>query len=135
MKIKSAFFVLVFFLIVIYGNAQATRVKHDFDENWKFQLGDVYAARNPQYNDASWRVLNLPHDWNIELPFDVKWASSTGYLPSGIGWYRKSFEVLDSYKDKIVTILFDGVYNTAMSGLTGITLARGLPDIPVFNTT
>lgn len=113
MKIKSAYFVLVFFLIVINISAQPSRVRQDFDENWKFQLGDIFAARNAEYNDASWRVLNLPHDWNIELPFDAKWASSTAYLPSGIGWYRKTFEIPDSYKDKIVTILFDGVYNNS----------------------
>jgi len=92
--------------------------------DWKFQLGDAYAARNPEYNDASWRILNLPHDWNIELPFDAKWASSTAYLPSGIGWYRKSFQVPDTYKDKVVSILFDGVYNNSDVWINGHHLGK-----------
>lgn len=123
MKIKPVFFVLVLVLIALNSNAQTSR-KQDFDENWKFNLGDVFAARNPEFNDASWRVLNLPHDWNIELPYDVKWASSTGYLPSGIGWYRKSFVVPDSYKDKIISILFDGVYNNSDVWINGHHLGK-----------
>jgi beta-galactosidase len=124
MKTKSNFTLLIFFLIFLKINAQPARIKQDFDENWKFQLGDVYAARNPEYNDGAWRVLNLPHDWNIELPYDAKWASSTAYLPSGIGWYRKSFEVPGSYKDKIVSILFDGVYNNSDVWINGHHLGK-----------
>ena len=124
MKIRSAYLVIILILIVINSNAQTARVKQDFDENWKFQLGDVYAARNPEYNDASWRVLNLPHDWNIELPFDARWASSTAYLPSGIGWYRKSIEVPESYNGRIVTILFDGVYNNSDVWINGHHLGK-----------
>ncbi len=124
MKIKSACFVIIFFLLVINISAQSTRVRQDFDENWKFILGDVFAARNADYNDASWRVLNLPHDWNIELPFDSRYASSTAYLPSGIGWYRKTFKVPESYKDKIVSILFDGVYDNSDVWINGHHLGK-----------
>jgi len=119
MKLKPLFFILVIFLTVIQLNAQPARIRQNFDDQWKFNLGDVYAARNPEYNDVSWRILNLPHDWNIELPFDAKYASSTAYLPSGIGWYRKSFQVPDSYKDKVVSILFDGVYNNSDVWING----------------
>ena len=95
MKIKSFFSLLVFLFLIMQISAQPARTRQNFDDQWKFQLGDVYAAKNPEYNDAAWRVLNLPHDWNIELPFNARLASSTGYLPSGIGWYRKSFQVPD----------------------------------------
>ena len=33
--------------------AEKAELKQDFDENWKFQLGDVFAARNPEYNDSA----------------------------------------------------------------------------------
>ena len=100
MKLKSILPVLVLLMLLIQTHAQPSRMRLNFDEQWKFQLGDIYAARNAEYNDAAWRTLNLPHDWNIELPFDARYASSTAYLPSGIGWYRKSFEVPASYNGK-----------------------------------
>ncbi len=124
MKIKSFFSLLVFLFLIMQISAQPARTRQNFDDQWKFQLGDVYAAKNPEYNDAAWRVLNLPHDWNIELPFNARLASSTGYLPSGIGWYRKSFQVPDSYKNKIVSILFGGVYNNSDVWINGHHLGK-----------
>jgi beta-galactosidase len=124
MNPKSFFSFLVFFLIVIKINAQPARVKQDFDEQWKFNYGDVYAARNPEFNDTDWRTLNLPHDWSLEFPFDSKWASATGYLPGGIGWYRKTFEYSDTWKDKLVSILFDGAYNNSEVWINGNHLGK-----------
>ena len=40
--------------------------KQLFDSNWKFFLGDTGAASAPDFNDGSWRTLDLPHDWSIE---------------------------------------------------------------------
>ncbi len=53
------------------------------DANWKFHLGDDWpgalhldkagASTGPaaeRFSDSSWRTLNLPHDWAVELPFD-----------------------------------------------------------------
>src|SRR5690242_9169943 len=63
-----------------------------FNTGWKFFLGDA-AAADPAFNDGSWRKLNLPHDWSIELPFDSTSPTGTGggALRGGIGWYRKTF--------------------------------------------
>lgn len=81
-----------------------------FDEGWKFHLGDEPAAFEPGFDDRSWRSVDLPHDWSIELPFDAKFASGTGYLPGGIGWYRKSFSLPAAVAGKRVRLRFDGVY-------------------------
>ncbi len=124
MNTKSVFPILVLFLILIKINAQPARIKQNIDEHWKFNLGDSYAARNPEFNDNDWRTLDLPHDWSIELPFDPKLASSTAYLPTGIGWYRKSFEVPSSYIDNMVSILFDGVYNNSDVWINGHHLGK-----------
>src|SRR5208337_5343065 len=53
------------------------------DANWKFHLGDDWpdalhlensgtgaGPASEQFADAYWRVVNLPHDWAVELPFD-----------------------------------------------------------------
>jgi len=81
-----------------------------FNEDWKFHKGDAPGAHAPAFEDADWRRLTLPHDWGIEGPFDVKWASATGYLPGGVGWYRKTFAAPDGFASRQVSLHFDGVY-------------------------
>jgi len=94
------------------------------DRNWRFHLGDVCAANNTEYNDADWRMLNLPHDWSIEEKFDSQNASCTGYLPGGIGWYRKEFMLPESDKNKHVEIRFDGVYENSEVWINGHYLGK-----------
>ena len=56
-------------------------------------LGGDVAYVKPDYDDSSWRKLNLPHDWGIEGPWDPNGNGGTGKLPFfGIAWYRKSLE-------------------------------------------
>ena len=86
--------------------------KQLFDNDWKFRLGDDPDASADHYNDAGWRVLDLPHDWSIEGTVDPSHAMGNdgGYFPDGIGWYRKSFHLPSEWKDKKVGIYFEGVY-------------------------
>jgi beta-galactosidase len=80
-----------------------------FNEQWKFFKGDDATAQDPAFNDAAWRTLDLPHDWSAEGSFDRQWASGTGYLPCGLGWYRKTFTVPAGAAGKSISIRFDGV--------------------------
>jgi beta-galactosidase len=124
MKLKSFYSSILFLLILIPLNAQSPRVRQNFDEQWKFYLGDIDAAKNPTFNDSDWRTLNLPHDWSIELPFNSKLASSTAYLPTGIGWYRKTFVLPKTFQNKNISIQFDGVYNYSDVWINGHHLGR-----------
>ena len=99
-----------------------------FTEGWKFFLGDDAKAKDPDFDDAAWRTLDLPHDWSVEGSFDPKLASCTAFLPCGIAWYRKSFNVADDAKDKPISIRFDGVMNHAPSGATAERSASGPTD-------
>ena len=100
-------------------NTTVPRIKKSFDFNWKFKLGKLEKAKNVDYNDSTWSRVNLPHDWSIEEPFSSRWASSTGYLPGGIGWYRKDFTLPDKYRDKKIFIQFDGVYKNSKVWING----------------
>jgi beta-galactosidase len=82
--------------------------------NWKFFMGDEPRAWYKGFDDTAWRTVDLPHDWSVEHPFDKKHASGTGYLPGGIGVYRKRFFLPEILKGKRVYITFDGVYNNSM---------------------
>jgi beta-galactosidase len=107
-------------------NAAAPRIRESFDLAWKFRKGDVPGAQSPNVSESDWRALDLPHDWSIEGPFDEKEPSSGtgGYLPTGIGWYRKHFHLPDSYKDKKLTIEFDGVYENSEVWINGQLLGK-----------
>ena len=84
----------------------------DFNNDWKFTLGDNPSYRNSNVDDSKWRSLTLPHDWSIEGEFDKKNPSeaSGAFLPGGIGWYRKTFTLPAEYKSKKIFIQFDGIY-------------------------
>ena len=97
-----------------------------FDGDWRFHLGDVGSGQNPELDDSQWRILNLPHDWSIEGEFDEKNPAGFGggALPGGTGWYRKTFNVPESDKGKLVFIDFDGVYRNSEVWLNGHYLGK-----------
>lgn len=88
-----------------------------FNDGWLFLLQDDSTAFSPQYDDAGWRRLDLPHDWSVEGHLSPSLASCTGYLPGGIGWYRKHFRVDDEAARHY--IYFEGVYNRSSVYLNG----------------
>ena len=99
----------------------------DFDYGWLFHYGDASGAGAASYNDGSWRKISVPHDWSIEGPnppadpFSSS-ASSTGrggYLPSGIGWYRKHFSLTGVPATRRVYVEFDGVMADASVYVNG----------------
>ena len=106
--------------------AQKHLPSENFDAGWKFHLGNDSTAIKPTYNDAKWRKLTLPHDWSIEGAFGEKETSTTneGALPTGIGWYRKTFTIPLTAKYKDVFIDFDGVYKNSEVWVNGHYLGK-----------
>lgn len=84
-----------------------------FDTDWRFHYGDVPEAGAMAWDDSAWRRVTLPHDWAVEHPFDICWASGTGYLPGGTGWYRKHFQLSEEDAARRVRLTFQGVYKHA----------------------
>lgn len=103
-------FLLLFLAVTTNSFSQARKIIN-FDNGWQFTKGDIPAAETPSFDDTKWRTLNVPHDWSIEGPYDKTNPSARGggYLPTGIGWYRKTFQVNKADAKKILTIEFDGV--------------------------
>ena len=101
---------LLISLIGLGASAQVSFGKADkFNTGWRFILNDVSEASKPDYDDSRWRPMELPHDWSVESAPSQELASCTGYLPGGIGWYRKQFTVTDDAARHY--IYFEGVYN------------------------
>src|ERR1035437_4387216 len=107
----------------IYGQPSGREVQN-FNFDWKFCKGDIANGQDPGLNDLGWRKLDLPHDWSIEGHFNKKFSSSTGYLPGGIGWYRKSFTISANEKNRKVFISFDGIYNNSEVWINGTYLGK-----------
>jgi hypothetical protein len=107
----------------VSGQSTDREVKN-FNFEWKFFKGDVSNGQDPGLNDSEWRKLDLPHDWSIEANFDKSYASSTGYLPGGIGWYRKSFFIPANEINRKVFISFDGIYNNSEVWINGTLLGK-----------
>ena len=97
----------------------------NFDAGWKFHLGNDSTAATPTFNDRPWRSIDLPHDWSIEGDFNPNNATGQqeGGLPAGIGWYRKTFKLPATAKDKVY-IDFDGVYRNSTVYLNGHELGK-----------
>jgi beta-galactosidase len=132
------------------------RKKSSMDANWKFHLGHAAnavkdfnytvtaifsksgksenTAISSRFNDSSWRTLDLPHDWAVELPFENSSnfdVMAHGYKPVGglypqnsIGWYRKHFIIAKADSGKRFSIQFDGIFRDAKTWLNGFYLGN-----------
>ncbi len=115
--------------LLVAGHPAAARGQRqtvDFDRGWRFHLGDVPGAKVATFDDASWRLLDVPHDWSIEGPFsaDNPAGVAGGALPGGVGWYRKTFVVPARDTGQMVFVEFDGVYRNSEVWINGQYLGK-----------
>lgn len=114
---------LVFLVNACSNMAETEKRTVCFDDGWRFIKDNPPKAEEPSFDDSGWRLLDLPHDWSIEdLPNQTKDSivgpfskasigkMGTGYTVCGTAWYRKTFKVNQSNKNKIAYLQFDGVY-------------------------
>ena len=87
------------------------RIPMDFD--WRF--------RETEWGESS--MVNLPHDYMIFQPRDIRWGNATGFFPGGDGWYEKELEVQPSWQGQTVILDIDGAYMNAEVSLNGDLLA------------
>lgn len=122
----SFVFVFVCFTIHLFAGNPGIGRTNNFNSDWKFHLGEVPGFMVPGFEDKSWRSLELPHDWSIEGEFDQAnpAGESGGFLPNGIGCYRKSFKLPENLKGKRISIRFDGVYMNSTVYLNGVYLGN-----------
>lgn len=100
------------------------------DANVKMVEGEeviiAYTDRNKvaEYKPDDWTDVNIPHDWLVEEPFvnDRNIGSQpggNGYRPTGIGFYRKEFEIPVTDEGKKITIEFDGIFRNSTVWVNG----------------
>lgn len=111
--------VLIFFCIAL-STAFVHAKKINFDESWLFYNHEAPGAQDVNFDDSGWRKLDLPHDWAIEGPFNIKYNARCGGLPFyGTGWYRKHFVLAQDAKGKVIRIAFEGAMYDAYVWVNG----------------
>lgn len=126
-------------------NRSAAMKKECFDLDWQFSRGDFKDGQSPEFNSEKWENIDLPHDFAIQGPFTLdenqeenpqdfaQWETENGYkdwqtghfngyLPDGIGWYRKSFMLSHNAENKKIFVEFEGIYRNADIWLNGVHL-------------
>ncbi len=112
--------------------------------HWRFSNTlDTPEAANPEFDDAAWQTVRVPHDWAIAGPFDREndlqtlaiWedgeekpsphTARTGALPHvGVGWYRRRFHLPKSFAARRIQVEFDGVMSQAAVFVNGAEVGR-----------
>lgn len=89
-----------------------SRLRMGLDRDWLFHQEDVMNAQQAEFDDASWRVVQVPHDWSIEGEYRQEHPTGPrgGYTSVGVGWYRKTLDVPEGWLNRKVVIEFDGIY-------------------------
>jgi beta-galactosidase len=156
MKKFIALFAFIGFMNLQVNAQTSQRKRINIDEGWRFHFGHaadpakdfnyriapIFAksgnttntALGVQFNDSSWRQLDLPHDWAVELPFvnspnfDVM---AHGYKPVGglfpetsVGWYRKHFTIARKDSGQRFSLTFDGIFRDANIWVNGFYLGN-----------
>ncbi len=133
------------------AQARAAQRLTFFTAKWRFYRGDAPGAEAAGFQDAHWRLLDVPHDWSIEDrdvpagangagtiwtegtpptrtgPFDLlasQGQGATGWTVGGTGWYRKTFAKPRLSQGGTAQIIFDGVYMNADVWLNGVHLGN-----------
>ncbi|MGC4102811.1 beta-galactosidase GalA [Ferruginibacter sp.] len=149
---KQSLLSLLLLLHITAAFSQTAREHLLMDFNWRFAFGHPYDAKKDfdngtgyfsyfakaaygdgaaakDFDDRSWRKLNLPHDWAVELPFDKTASLSHGFKTVGrnfpntsVGWYRKTFTIPKTDEGKKISIAFDGVFRNSIVWVNGFYL-------------
>ncbi len=57
------------------------------DSGWRFKLGEIAGAEQPQFDDHDWQPVVLPHNWGWEQ------AQKGENYYRGPGWYRHALDL------------------------------------------
>ena len=119
---------LTFLLVLTTLPIIAQRQVINFNYGWKFHLGNIDESKISSIVSltADWRIVNIPHDFQIEQPWIVpakdensdcndgasnfsSRLSARGFKEMGTGWYVKTYKPDIALKDKRILIDFEGI--------------------------
>lgn len=154
-------FAFLFLLGITFSlSAQSVRERILLDDGWQFAFGNAsspekdfgcgteyfnyltkaasihnegpYSPKfNPEKWGVDWKMVNLPHDWVVDLPYVKEASHSHGYKAVGykfpensVGWYRKTITVPQEDLGKHLYLQFDGIFRDARIWINGFYLGH-----------
>ena len=143
-------------IVTLAAAAQSQRECILFDEDWQFAFGDASSPAKdfgcgteyfnyltkaasihnegpytPKFDASGWTIVDLPHDWVVDLPYAAEASHSHGYKTVGykypetsVGWYRKTFTVPAEDYGKHLWLQFDGIFRDARVWVNGFYLGH-----------
>nr|WP_314895991.1 beta-galactosidase GalA [uncultured Flavobacterium sp.] len=148
-KIIVLFFLLHFVMFSQSKTIVQVREHISIDRNWQFAFGHPFdtakdfnngagyfsylakttygdGAAATDFDDRSWRKLDLPHDWAVEQGFSKEASYSHGFKNIGrpfpetsVGWYRKKINIPEGDLGRRIHIAFDGVFRNSIVWFNG----------------
>lgn len=148
---KRTFLTCFYILCAITLSAQNQRERINIDQEWQFAFGDAsspakdfgcgteyfnYLTKansihnegpySSKFDASDWAIVNLPHDWVVDLPYAEEASHSHGYKTVGykypqtsVGWYRKTFTIPEEDFGKHIWLQFDGIFRDARIWVNG----------------
>ena len=154
-------FAFLFLLGITFSlSAQSVRERILLDDGWQFAFGNASSPEkdfgcgteyfnyltkaasihnegpdspkfNPEKWGVDWKMVNLPHDWVVDLPYVKEASHSHGYKAVGykfpensVGWYRKTITVPQEDLGKHLYLQFDGIFRDARIWINGFYLGH-----------
>lgn len=72
---------------------------------------------------SGWKEVCIPHDWCVEEAYDRENTEKNhrdhGYLKAGVGYYRKEFEIPESFKEKKIYLELEGIFRSSTIWVNG----------------
>lgn len=87
---------------------KAASAKHQ----WKFRsvkAGQEDGFKSSGYDDTRWELVDLPHDYGVRTEFRPENIHMCGAKDEVNVWYRKNFLLDESFADKHLTLIFEGI--------------------------
>ena len=142
--------------ITMTASAQSQRERLPLNDNWQFAFGDASSPAKdfgcgteyfnyltkaasihnegpytPKFDASGWTIVDLPHDWVVDLPYAAEASHSHGYKTVGyeypetsVGWYRKTFTIPAEDYGKHLWLQFDGIFRDARVWVNGFYLGH-----------
>lgn len=108
--------------------AQDVRDVTVLDAGWRFSAEDAEGAVAPDFADATWVQVSVPHSWNRVgyYKHDLGGTNTAATVDKrlGIGWYRLHFATPAGAKGKRHWLEFDAASRVAKVWLNGVYLGE-----------
>ncbi len=103
-------------------------IRENFNRDWQVTKGGNNAAAAAFMGTDEVQTVHLPHDAMIheERTPDAKSGAQTGFYPGGEYIYQKTLAAPEEWKEKTVSLEFEGINQTAMVYINGALAASNL---------